>query len=352
MPAYPTRTVGRLSLRATLALVVLGPSAVPTTAEGASPSVVELIGRLKDKDGAKAALKALVSRGEAAVPSLVKAAHEGGSLILRGWAVVALARIGTPEAAQGLRSIQDASNSSGLLRSWAAAGQIEMARSVEELVALAPAAASYPSVLRPLRLRLEMLLSRSQVSVEQLLELAIRQRQLQSVVAPRVLAAGAKPLVRAMTTSGDDNVRRQAAAFLATLASQDDQAAKVGRTVAKACAFSPQAQAVPWAGGALFVPSIAWRREEARQLVGHLIAWHLWCERNGKKNLQRQIHNNIRSLALARAAGYASPGWNDVGVDRWLQIWGKTVGRTELEGLLRAQGVHNDKRYRAIVDQL
>ena len=72
--------------------------------------------------------------------------------------------------------------------------------------------------------------------------------------------------------------------------------------VAEALEFDPAAKNVPRLGGPLFVPGIAWPQEEARLLVGNLIRWHLWAERNDRSEEVRQIYNNLRSVALSGAA--------------------------------------------------
>jgi hypothetical protein len=94
---------------------------------------------------------------------------------------------------------------------------------------------------------------------------------------------------------------------------------------------------VPWAGGALFVPGVKWEQGPARDLVGNLIRWMLWADLKGSADLHKQIHNNIRSIGLARAAGY-QPTWSDVDVKGWLKVWGGVVGKAELTAILEQQG--------------
>ena len=86
--------------------------------------------------------------------------------------------------------------------------------------------------------------------------------------------------------------------------------------------------------------------------MGHLIRWHLWCDRHDKKAEKKQIHNNIRSLALASVAGYQSPGFNEIDTPRWLVIWGKAVGREEIEEILEEQGVSDNARYASVLKQI
>ena len=116
----------------------------------------------------------------------------------------------------------------------------------------------------------------------------------------------------------------------------------VAKMVTKALEFDDMAENVPWNGGPLFLPGIAWSKQDAQQLVGQLIRWNLWCDIKNKKNEQKQIHNNIRSLGLARAAGYQSPGWNEVDCSAWLQSWGALMGRAEIKEILEQQGVSDN----------
>jgi hypothetical protein len=126
----------------------------------------------------------------------------------------------------------------------------------------------------------------------------------------------------------------------------------VAAEVAKQLKFDISAKNVPWNGGALFVPGIQWSKEDARKLVGQLIRWNLWCDVRGKTQEQQQIHNNIRSLGLAQAAGYTSPGWNEVDCIAWLKAWGAAVGRTEIEEILKEQDVDNNQEYASVLKDL
>jgi hypothetical protein len=188
------------------------------------------------------------------------------------------------------------------------------------------------------------------ISAESILSISLRIPQLQQALAPVILGKGAKKLAVVMTTAKDQNVRRQAAAYLGALAGQGDK--DVPGAVVAVCKFDPKAKDVPWKNGPLFVPGIQWSKDDARALVGNLIAWHLWCDRHSRAAEQTQIHNNIRSLALASAAGYQSPGWQDVGTLKWLAIWGKAAGREELVRILKQQGVDTDRKYSGVLENL
>lgn len=302
----------------------------------------------------------LVKQGPSAVPQLMDEVTNGDDFSTRGWAVVCLAEIGGEKSSRGLRAISYDPHQPMLVRTWAAAARVKMADSTEELLELANLTAQLPALNRPIGKKVLARLAEKgkSTSAADLLEMTLVVPQLQQALAPVILSRGAEPLVTTMVTAENQNVRRQAAAYVATLANQQDNG--VAEAIVKAYRFDPQANSVPWAGGPLFVPGINWSqdKEQARKLVGHLVAWHLWCEENlrnapqQRSALQTQIHNNLRSLQLAQAAGYQSPGFGEVGTDQWLLVWGRAVGKDQLEKLLRQQGVADQPRYQKILKQL
>ena len=85
---------------------------------------------------------------------------------------------------------------------------------------------------------------------------------------------------------------------------------------------------------------------------GNLIRWNLWCDIKGKSDEQRQIHNNIRSLGLASAAGYQSPQRGSMDAGAWLVVWGEAVGKGEIESILQEQNVDGDEKYAQVLDQI
>ena len=99
-----------------------------------------------------------------------------------------------------------------------------------------------------------------------------------------------------------------------------------------------------------FIPNIQWDKDNSRALVGNLIRWHVWCDMNNKGEEQNQIHNNIRSVALIQAAGYANPGWNNVGTVQWLQSWKQAVGNDGIRELLTDVGALENRKYAAVLD--
>ena len=157
---------------------------------------------------------------------------------------------------------------------------------------------------------------------------------------PMAQKAGAWKLAKMMAKDTDLRVRRLAASYLAGLARQ--KASAVAKATLRVYRFKPRAKVVPWHGGPLYVPSISWDRAEAKKLVRRLLTWYIWCARHQKKKELRQIHNNIRSLRLARAAGYRSPGWRNVGLVRWMSIWKTTTSCREVRSMFKIQRSEKD----------
>lgn len=316
----------------------------------AQAPVPDLVRQLADPAKVESALAGLVAAGAAAVPHLVGEASEGRDLTARGWAIVCLSRIGGAGVEERLRALHDDAEEPPLVRTWAAAARVRLADSTQGILALAQLLPRYPALNRPIGKRLQTLLARGRPAewIEEVLELSAKVPMLSRPLTYPILGVGGGTLTRVLVTSSRQSARRQAAAYLATLASTDST---VARAVADAYRFDAGALRVPWHGGALFVPGLDWQRRDARALVGNLIRWHLWCERRGKRAEQNQIHNNIRSLRLAQAAGYQSPGWHPATTEAWLRVWGKVVGKEELAELLREQGVDDDPRYRKILDE-
>lgn len=339
-------------LPVTLLTLLLPASAPGATPGGPQDSAIEsLIDRLGDPGKAEAAAGALVARGQEAVDHLLGEALEGQEIARRGWAIVCLAEIGGEGVDRRLNSLQEDTRQHELVRTWAAAARVRLARTADELLVLARSVPELPAIGRPIGKRLLALLAQDRpASAETLIDLSLKVPTLQGALAAPILAAGPERLVAAMRTAEDANVRRQAAAYLATLAG--DRVAEVAAAVVEAYRFDVEATAVPWKGGPLFVPGIAWPQADARKLAGNLLRWLLLCDRRELTAEQRQIHNNLRSLQLARAAGYQSPGWREVGIEDWLGVWGKAFGRAEVLALLKEQGVAEVPKYASVLDGL
>ncbi|MEM9940877.1 MAG: DUF2330 domain-containing protein [Planctomycetota bacterium] len=321
--------------------------------------IAQWIDDLQNSKTAKPAIENIVkfsktseSDRERAIDNLISTAKTDENLPKRGWAIAALAQIGGTDVDEYLLDIHANSDQPKIVRTWAAAARVSMTKSVNGLIEKANLVSQFPALGRPIGIRLiEKLSGDSKVDVEKVLEVTQKVPQLQQSLAPAILAFGAPKLVDVIYTAKNQNVRRSATSYLGALAQQGSQK-EVIQAVTEHLEFDKTSMGVPWEGGPLFVPGIQWDKEAARELVGNLIRWYVWCDVNGKSQELRQIHNNIRSLGLARAAGYNSPGWNDVDTNAWLKVWGETMGLAEVETILVEQGLLGKPEYKQVIDAL
>jgi hypothetical protein len=307
-------------------------------------TVKAFIKQLRDGKKAENAVRILRAHGSRAVAELTQCAQNDSDIAVRGWAIVALRGISGSEADEALRRLQDDSRLDPLINTWAAAARIERAQDTDSLMDLAPLQRRFPALKRPLGLRLEALLAqKGTVTMVRLLRYSLDVPSFASALAQPILKDGPKPLMRNLLW-GQDDTRRQAATYLATLAHRGETTA-VARATVDAYRFYPRARSIPWEGGSLFLPSINWSRKEARELVGHLIAWMVFCDRRGRPDGILQIHNNITSLELSRTVGYRSPGRGGADPIEWLKIWRTVVGANGIKNILQAQEVDKEPRY-------
>ena len=344
--------LGRSSRLAVLfALVALTTSAATIAqdkADDKKPTIRELVNQLSDADKAEEAIKALVARAEEAKPQLMGEAIEGNDLARRGWAIAALAEIGGKDVDELLAKVHADDKQSMLVRTWATAARVYMTEGTDNLIQMASLVQTFPAVGRPLGMRvIEGLTKDKEASPEGILSVSLKVPQLQQALVPTILALGPEKLIKVMTTAKEQKVRFQATAYIGTLAQNGDKT--VGKAVADAYKFDPDAKAAPWSGGPLYVPGIQWNKDDATLLVDNLIAWHLWCDRNKKASEQQQIYNNLRSIGLSRVVGYQTPQNTTVA---WLMSWGKVVGREGIEKILKEQGVEDEAKYSSVLENL
>lgn len=285
------------------------------------------IAALGDPATAARAREALVELGEAALGSLQDAALLSSDPAVQGWAIEVMGRIPGERSEQTLELIQGRTNTSELVRTWAAAARIRRATDLAGLAKLAALANAMPALQRPLGLRATALVD-ADSTVADLISLSNATPALQQALAEPILARGADALLSTMFTHPDNNTRRTAAAYLGTLGSRD---ASVAKTVADAYAWSKKHDGVFWAGGALYVPNLQWKQAEARILVGHLVEWHLVCDRLGQSGEKQQVYNNLRSVQLHRPAGMPWPS-NDT--DELLKQWAGVAGQAAVDAML------------------
>ena len=346
--AWARRRPRLLATGCAIALLTFGGSTVAAQ----DPAYGDLLVALEQPARAADAVRELVARGRRTVPGLLHVAKGHEDLEARGWALVALGRIGGEGVDGSLAVLHDDARLPELVRTWAAAARIAAARDIDEVLARNALVQRFPAVKRPFGKRLAALLNTTE-GVDRLgdvLAVASRDSSLQRVLAPAIVGVGAGALMHCVACDPDNAARRTAAGFLATLALDDYRAA--AEAVVEQYRFDVEATRAPWHGGALFLPAVLWKPDAARAVAGALVRWHLWSDRRGDAETQKQIHNNLRSLRLAKAAGYQSPGWREADTPTWLRAWGSVVGADGVHALLEEQGVADSARYRAVVEAL
>jgi hypothetical protein len=349
------RRQGRWSGPAGVAILV-GASALLAAgvalAQKGGRTLDQMIGDLGDAAKAEQAAERIGQLGERAVDDLLDEVVDGTDELRRGWAIVALGEIGGAAADSGLEKVHNDPTVPLMIRTWAAAARLQMAKDTDRLVALANLTWSLPGLTRPFGLRAAELIGSpgSAAEAEKALILLSRVPQLQSELASIIVAIGEKPLVGVMMTSTDTNVRSMAASYLGSIGANGGNT--VARTVLAALQFRASASAVPWSGGALFLPAIQWSTKDARSLTDRLLRWMVWAEENSQPDTARQIENNLRSAQLVNAAGYTAPPWGTTGVDAWLTAWSRVVGKKQITRILLQQKLTGSQRYQGLLDRL
>ena len=342
-------------------LLVIFILAVPSTSTGETPqSLTQLLADLANPaagshvlDEATEQIRMYPESRNEIIEALVAQTAADIPLAGKGWTIASLANIPGQDIDEILLAIQESPKQPMLVRTWAAAARVDRCRSAAALIEKAALISRFPALSRPIGKRLvaQLQTGQGQLALEHVLAISIRTPQLQPALSPMILARKPEELAAVMQSAEDGNVRRQAAAYLSTLATTRD-ASQIASAVAAAYTFDPTQSDVPWLGGPLFIPGIDWQQHPviARKLVDQLIRWMLWCDRHGRAAEQAQIHNNLRSLNLARAVGYQSPGWQTADTVTWLRVWRALVGDASLSRILDQQQVGNNPRYRAAIE--
>ena len=179
--------------------------------------------------------------------------------------------------------------------------------------------------------------------------------ELHKSLSENILSRGPKPLVNVMISEKDVRVCKEAAGFLEELSDRKYQ--EVADGVNAAYQFDPNTTGIPWSNGQLVVPGLKWKQKDARKLVRSLISWNIWCEENLPNDrrirfkLQRPIEAALKSSNLATAAGYRVNS-EIRKPDDWLIVWGRTVGKAEVEQMLQEQNLEAKLRYKKILNTL
>jgi hypothetical protein len=256
-----------------LVLALLGMSTAAMAREVGD--IRELMSALSAPDSSQDAAAKIIAMGDPAVHHLIGEAVEGTDYNRRGWAIVCLADIGSKAAVKPLQLIVDDKSAPNLVKMWAGAAlmRIRGAEAIKDLLRQEAADSSKREAVAALLLGM-----RSSV-VRPLTELALR---------------------------GETNEdRRRATAWLGTL-EQRLQGGIVRRVLASELAYSKEraSEGVPWEGGALYLPRYAWPQPEAISMSRNLTCWLLSAEDAGKKDVARQLLNNLRDLSWRTGMGF------------------------------------------------
>lgn len=312
-----------------------------------SRSQAALLADLSDESAADSARAALVAMGNDALPALEASARNDDSMVARGWAVKAISDIDDPGAGEVLARLHDDDDLPELVQAWAAAGRINRATTLDEVLALSSLATRFPALNRPIKMKLGSVEGGIQ-DVGAAISMMVSDPALQSILAPMIMEQEPDAVVTAMITHDDMNVRRTAAGFLATMSRTD---VTVLDATIRGYDFQPGAAEVPWAGGPLYIPAAQWGSDTARELIENLISWHLYCQLNNLQSEQQQINNNLRSVGFVNAAGYNA--WNlPQDTDGLLVFWGQNEGSRALSRILGEHGLRGQAHYKKLLERV
>jgi hypothetical protein len=325
--------------------------------ESDEQTTAELIILFIDTEKVDFAVREIIARGKKAVPDLISVTSANNDLAIRGWAIVCLSQIGGKQVDNHLLRLHANFREPVLLRTWAAAARVHMVKSSAELLKLSGLVRQFPALRLPIAAKLQKLLAKNpnSVNLRQLLRITMTIPELHQSLSENILSRGPKPLVRVMISEKNLRVCKEAAGFLEKLSDQHYQ--EVADEVNAAIRFDPNTTGIPWSNGQLVVPGLKWEQKDAAKLVRSLISWNIWCEKNLPNDrrirfkLQRPIEAALKSSQLATAAGYrVNSGIRKP--DDWLIVWGRTVGKAEIEQMLLEQNLEAKLRYKRILNTL
>jgi len=318
----------------------------PATSDSDRPYDVD-VEKLSNPKTSQAAIQALIKEGRSSIPVLVRTARTHDTIAVRGWAIHGLSRIDSGEARAALEELATDADEDRLVRTWAWAALVQEAQDLDELSALATQASGFTALERPISKRARALASDGQ-SVESLLGLMTRFPKLSASLGPLLLQSDSRELVDVMLQGKTVQIRQQAASYLATKGRGADKASAMSALV-DALRLDRGDDTVPWVGGALYIPSMQWNRARARDVVGELIAWYVYCDVHGLHSERQKITNNLRSVGLLGQAGLGRNLSHDS--VRMLQIYGSQAGMDKVASILNRVGVSHLPKYRALVAQ-
>ena len=315
------------------------PSGTESTSLGnpqeALDAVSKVIDEIQSGSDRAAAIRSIRDLGDDSVQALIDVIRIDNHIVRRGWAVVCLNELNSAKSAAALDQIINAPGLPHLIHIWAAAARVDDMTHVEDLQRFAGLCRQYPALRRPFQLQIERM-APEQDSValyENLLTFMVTDYQLQQSSAPLLLKASPSHLAQILIGARNMDVRRQAAAWLATQKQRGNT--QVNSMLTAALRFRSDADTVPWANGPLFLPGVNWTRQEALALGDELTAWFVWCSARQQPGEIQKIRTALNSFQLMQAAGYRSSSDN---VNDWLTTWEGVIGADAMAKLMERTG--------------
>ena len=287
---------------------------------------------LYDSKTAPSGIEQLVDVGVPALSSLETLLSKSKDLIAKGWAIQAIAKMKTPDSKEILTKIEKDKTQETLVRTWAASALIQFCTTTDDLLTMMPLVKQYPALSRPVGIQLARL--SGGLDPLQALDMSLKIPQLKEALQDTILSGEPSILIEAMLTHADMTIRRQSAAYLATMGRTN--AATIPALI-KAYDFTPQATQVMWNGGPLYVPSVSWDKENGTALFAHLVSWYLFCDKKGLRQEKKQLYNNMRSVTLLGAIGM--PRYIQNSTEEILKAFKGVVGSRQLQIMLEEQGM-------------
>ena len=253
-----------------------------------------LIDQLADGDEASQAADELIAAGKVSLRSLANLVQQSDSQVQRGWAIVCLAESEDLEADRYLRGLltQDLPE---LEKTWVQSARIQRMTEIQDVVELFQKNRFDEALARPVERKvLSLLAEKGEKDLEQILILTNGKPALSQALAAFFSSASPLDFANVSFTAKEDNIRRLATGYLASLGNNDET---VPATVIKRLKFDSAATDYPWAGGALFLPSLQWNRADAEQLFLHLSLWMLLAEKQEDSATKQQLLNNLGDLS-------------------------------------------------------
>lgn len=323
--------VGTLTLLAVHARSANASEAAPEK-EKISSELQLLLDQLGTAETGDDAATQLAQRKGAYEPVLATA-FGGEDLIQQGWAIVAMRRMDNDRVDMGLMVLHDDDRANMLVRTWAAGARIARAKSADDLAKLSPEVKRFPALGRSYVKRLVE--GSDAKNLEALIAMAQTLPHLANELNTAIAAYGEVELIKVMQTAKSDTTRYRATQVLGGLAAGTDNT--VAESMIAAYAANPDAKTYPWKGGALYLPNVAYTKEQAQDLLGNLIGWGLWLEStkpDGYKQQLQQIYNNLYSVGLLNRAGMGRP--RSVSAKGWFELWKSAAGESKSNALLKA----------------